>query len=99
MAQRMILVPEDQRALAYQKKLNISPQLRSLSDIDALMNRALYMKKIPAKRRMRLYNQLSMQKQDLLRQIGDEGIRPTIQIASCTKKSQEQLFLWTANAW
>ena len=71
MATRMLLVPEDQQALAYQQKINISPQVRSLSNLDALMQHILYNSKLPRRKRMHLYNQLRIRKQNILRQYGD----------------------------
>ena len=81
MATRMVLVPEDQQALAYQQKINISPQIRSLSNLDALMQHVLYNSKLPRRRRMRLYNQLRIRKQNILRQYGDAGLRPAVELA------------------
>lgn len=81
MAKRMVLVPEEQQALAYQQKHSISPQLRSIANIDTLMNYLLYSSKLPQKRKMRLYNQLNIQKQNISRQFGDVGIAPSMQIA------------------
>ena len=81
MATRMVLVPEDQQALAYQQRINISPQIRSLSNLDALMQHVLYNSKLPRRRRMRLYNQLRIRKQNILRQYGDAGLRPAVELA------------------
>ena len=81
MATRMVLVPEDQQALAYQQKINILPQVRSLSNLDALMQHILYNSKLPRRKRMRLYNQLRIRKQNILRQYGDTGLRPAVELA------------------
>ena len=81
MATRMVLVPEDQQALAYQQKINISPQVRSLSNLDALMQHILYNSKLPRRKRMRLYDQLRIRKQNILRQYGDAGLRPAVELA------------------
>ena len=81
MATRMVLVPEDQQALAYQQKINISPQVRSLSNLDALMQHILYNSKLPRRKRMRLYNQLRIRKQNTLRQYGDTALRPAVELA------------------
>ena len=81
MATRMVLVPEDQQALAYQQRINISPQIRSLSNLDALMQHVLYNSKLPRRKRMRLYNQLRIRKQNILRQYGDAGLRPAVELA------------------
>ena len=77
----MVLVPEDQQALAYQQKINISPQVRSLSNLDALMQHLLYNSKLPRRKRMRLYDQLRIRKQNILRQYGDAGLRPAVELA------------------
>ena len=81
MATRMVLVPQDQQALAYQQKINISPQVRSLSNLDALMQHVLYNSKLPRRKRIRLYNQLHIRKQNILRQYGDTGLRPAVELA------------------
>ena len=77
----MVLVPEDQQALAYQQKINISPQVRSLSNLDALMQHLLYNSKLPRRKRMRLYDQLRIRKQNILRQYGDTVLRPAVELA------------------
>ena len=77
----MVLVPEDQQALAYQQKINISPQVRSLSNLDALMQHILYNSKLPRRKRMRLYDQLRIRKQNILRQYGDAGLRTAVELA------------------
>ena len=81
MVTRMVLVPEDQQALAYQQKINISPQVRSLLNLDALMQHVLYNSKLPRRKRMRLYNQLRIRKQNILRKYGDTGLRPAVELA------------------
>ena len=82
MATGIVLVPEDQQALAYQQKINISPQVRSLSaNLDALMRHVLYKSKLSKRKMTRLYNQLNIQKQNILRQYGDTGLRPAVELA------------------
>ena len=83
MATRMVLVPEDQKALAYRQKINISPQVRSLSNLDALVRHVLYKSKLSTRKikRKRPYNQLNIQKQNILRQYGDTGLRPAVELA------------------
>ena len=87
MATRMVLVPEDQQALAYQQRINISPQVRSLSNLDALMQYVLYNSKLPRRKRMRLYDQLRIRKQNILRQYGDAGLRPAVELAQPRRRS------------
>ena len=83
MASRMVLMPEDQAALAMQQKMSITPQLRSLTEIDQVMNHVLNNNSLSKSKKSKLYNQLLMRKRRVSDAYHREGI-PSVRLTSPT---------------